>query len=91
MKQEILDILMNERMEALENIANGDEEYQTVRKEQMEAFKKLEQVGLTDDQKAVIDDIISIVNRSGAVYGKIAFKQGLKDGARLMSELKGII
>ena len=91
MKQEILDILICERMEALEDIASGDEEYQTVRKEQMEAFGKLEQMGLTDDQRAVIDDIISVVNRSGASYGKIAFKQGLKDGAKLMSELKGII
>lgn len=91
MKQEILDILVSERMEALEDIASGDEEYQTVRQEQMEAFKKLEQMGLTDDQKAVLDDVISKANRSGAVYGKIAFKQGLKDGAKLMSELKGII
>lgn len=91
MKEEILDILVSEQMEALEDIASGDEEYQTVRKEQMEAFKKLEQMGLTDDQRAVMDDIISIVNRNGAIYGKIAFKQGLKDGAKLMSELKGII
>lgn len=91
MKQEILDILVCERMEALEDIASEDEEYQAVRKEQKEAFKKLEQMGLTDDQREVIDDIISKVNRSGAVYGKIAFKQGLKDGAKLMSELKGII
>lgn len=91
MKQEILDILMSERMEALEDIASGDEEYQAVRKEQMEAFKKLEQMGLTDDQREVIDDIISKINRNGATYGKIAFKQGLKDGAKLMSELKGLI
>lgn len=91
MKQEILDILMSERMEALEDIASGDEEYQAVRKEQMEAFEKLEQMGLTDAQREAIDDIISKVNRSGAVYGKIAFKQGLKDGAKLMSELKGLI
>lgn len=91
MKEEILNILVCERMEAIENIASEDEEYQTVRKEQMEAFGKLEQMGLTDDQRAVIDDIVSKANASGAVYGKIAFKQGLKDGAKLMSELKGII
>lgn len=91
MKREILDSLMSERMEALEDIANGDEEYQAVRKELLEAFKNLDQIGLTDDQRAVIDDVVSKVNRSGAIYGKIAFKQGLKDGAKLMSELKGII
>lgn len=91
MKREILDSLMSERMEVLEDIANGDEEYQSVRKELLEAFKKLDQMGLTDDQRAVIDNVISNVNRSGAIYGKIAFKQGLKDGAKLMSELKGII
>lgn len=91
MKREILDSLMSERMEVLEDIANGDEEYQAVRKELLEAFKHLDQMGLSDDQRAVVDDVVSKVNRSGAVYGKIAFKQGLKDGAKLMSELKGII
>lgn len=91
MEKEILDTLVDERMEALEDIAGGDEEYQAVRKEQLEAFENLGQMGLTEDQRAAVDDIISKVNRSGAVYGRIAFKQGLKDGARLMSELKGII
>ena len=91
MEKEILDSLVDERMEALEDIAGGDEEYQAVRKEQLEAFETLGRMGLTEDQRAAVDDIISKVNRSGAVYGRIAFKQGLKDGARLMSELKGII
>lgn len=91
MEREILDSLVDERMEALEDIADGDEEYQAVRKEQLEAFEKLGRMGLTEDQRAAVDDIISKVNRSGAFYGRIAFKQGLKDGARLMSELKEII
>ena len=38
MEREILDSLVDERMEALEDIAGGDEEYQEVRKEQLEAF-----------------------------------------------------
>lgn len=91
MEKEILNTLVDERMDALEDIAGEDEEYQSVRKEQLEAFENLEQMGLTEDQRAAVDDIISKVNKSGAVYGKIAFKQGLKDGAKLMSELKGII
>ena len=91
MKHEILDILVSERMEALEDIAGSDGEYQTVRKEQLEAFEKLGQMGLTSEQREEVDDILSKVNRSGAVYGKIAFKQGLKDGAKLMAELKGIL
>ncbi len=91
MKQEILDILVDERMEALEDIAGNDKEYQAVRKEQLEALKNLEEMGLSSEQREVIDDILSKVNRSGAVYGKIAFKQGLKDGAKFMAELKGII
>lgn len=91
MKHEILDILVSERMEALEDIAGSDEEYQAVRKEQLEAFEKLEQMGLTCEQREAVDNILSKVNRSGAVYGEIAFKQGLKDGAKLMGELKGIL
>ncbi|MCM1259042.1 MAG: hypothetical protein NC307_14495 [Roseburia sp.] len=91
MKQEILDILVGERLETLEDIAGNDEEYQAVRKEQLEAFKRLEEMGLSSEQREAVDDILSKVNRSGAVYGKIAFKQGLKDGAKLMAELKGII
>jgi len=91
MKQEILDILMTERLEALEDIAGNEEEYQAMRKEQMEVLENFEQMGLSREQREVIDDILSKVNRSGAVYGKIAYKQGLKDGAKLMAELKGII
>ncbi len=88
MKQEMLDVLVNERMEALEDIVNADEEYRTVRKEQMEASENLERMGLSRDQREMIDDLISRVNQSGAAYGKLAFKQGFKDGARFMSELK---
>lgn len=91
MRQEMLDIIVSERLDALEDIVNGNEEYQMVRKEQMEAFENLERMGLSEGQREMLDNIISRVNQSGAVYGRLAFEQGFKDGARFMNELKEII
>lgn len=91
MKQEILDMLVDKRMEEFENIVKSDEEYRAARKAQMEAVENLNLMGLSRDQREAIDDIISKVNQSGAIYGKAAFRQGFKDGAKLMGELKEII
>ena len=91
MKGRLLDIFFSDRMETLEDIVNGDEGYRTVRKGQLQAQEKLETMGLTNEQKLVIQELLSSANQSAAIYGKIAYEQGFKDGAKLMSELKGII
>ena len=36
----------------------------------------------------VIDKVLSTANNCGAVYGAIAYRQGLYDGIELVAELK---
>lgn len=87
----LLDILAEERMhKGLENVLNDNELYQMAQKEVDEAINELEKAGLSKEQNKVIDKAISATNASGAAYGATAYKQGLYDGMRLMSEVNRI-
>lgn len=87
----LLDILAEERIhKVLENVLNDDELYQVAQKEVDEAINELEKVGLSREQNKVVDKAISATNTSGAAYGATAYKQGLYDGIRLMTEVNQI-
>lgn len=84
----LLDILMEERIhKGLEKVLNDNELYQSALKEVDEAINELEKVGLSRGQNKVLDKAISATNASGAAYGATAYKQGLYDGIKLMSEV----
>ena len=87
----LLDILMEERIhKGLEKALNDNEFYQSAQKEVDEAISELENVGLSRDQNKVVDRALSATNASGAAYGATAYKQGLYDGIKLMSEVNQI-
>lgn len=88
MEEGILDMLVDQRLEILDEVINADEEYRSVRKEQMLLQEKLKTMDLTDEQKAVVQDLLTKSNESSAVYGKIVYKQGFRDGAKFMCEVK---
>lgn len=90
-EKNLLDILAEERMhKGLENVLNDNELYQAAQKEVDEAINELEKVGLSREQNKVVDKAISATNASGAAYGATAYKQGLYDGIKLISEVKQI-
>lgn len=91
MKKRLLDIFFGDRMEILEDIMNADVQYRRIREEALQTQEKLDTMGLTFEQKAVVEELVAKTNQSGAVYGKMAYEHGFRDGAKLMSELKGII
>lgn len=64
--------------------------YQSAEKEVDETLKELEKVGLSREQNKVVDKALSATNASGAAYGATAYKQGLYDGIKLMSEVNRI-
>ena len=64
--------------------------YQAAQKVVNEAINELEKVGLSREQNKVIDKVLSATNTSGAAYGATAYKQGLYDGIKLMSEVNQI-
>ena len=90
-EKNLLDILAEERIhKGLENVLNDNELYQAAQKEVDEAIIELEKVGLSREQNKVVDKAISATNASGAAYGTTAYKQGLYDGIKLMSEVSWI-
>ncbi|MBD5516077.1 MAG: hypothetical protein HDR06_15910 [Lachnospiraceae bacterium] len=90
-EESLLDILAEERIHrGLENVLNDNKLYQAAQKEVDEAINELENVGLSRDQNKVVDKAISATNASGAAYGASAYKQGLYDGIKLMTEVNQI-
>lgn len=51
----------------------------------------LEKAGLSKEQNELIEEALSVANCSSAVYGAVAYKQGLCDGIKIMSEVRQII
>lgn len=47
-------------------------------------------LGLDKAQRLTIDRAISADNQCGAVYGAVAYRLGMKDGIRLMTEIRQI-
>lgn len=88
-KERLLDTLVKERMRAtLDIVLRGDQYYQSTLAEQDKAFSQLEKIGLSKQQNTIVDRAISANNACGAAYGAVAYRLGLQDGIRLVSELK---
>lgn len=84
----LLDLLVRVRSyKALDRAVEKDRTHKAALKEQDRAFEELYKAGLNKEQKRIVDRAISTTNQCGAVYGIIAYKLGLHDGIRLMSEV----
>ena len=89
--ENLLDILAEERIHsALQDALDEDELYQSAEKEVDETLNELKKAGLSREQNKVVDKTLSATNASGAAYGATAYKQGLYDGIKLMSEVNRI-
>ena len=75
----------------LDEVLKKDRDYQEALEQQQEAFDRLDKLGLTKDQKSVIDQAITANNHTGAVYGAVAYRFGMEDGIRLRIEMEEIM
>ena len=90
-EENLLDTLAEERIHsALQDALDEDELYQSAEKEVDETLNELQKAGLSREQNKVVDKALSATNASGAAYGATAYKQGLYDGIKLMSEVNEI-
>lgn len=90
-EENLLDILAKERIHTvLQDALDEDELYQSAEKEVDETLNELQKAGLSREQNKVVDKALSATNASGAAYGATAYKQGLYDGIKLMSEVNQI-
>ena len=90
-KNNLLNILIKERtVKALDKAFHKSWTYQKAQKQQDKAFDILNKAKLSKEQSSIVDNVISASNACGAAYGAAAYKLGLQDGIRLMSELNSI-
>ena len=83
----LLDLLVRLRTyKVLDRAAEKNRYYRTTLKEQDKAYDELDKAGLSREQKRIVDKALSALNANGAAYGKVAYRLGLHDGIRLMSE-----
>ncbi|MCR2050473.1 hypothetical protein NSB25_24875 [Acetatifactor muris] len=87
----LLDRIASQRMgRDIDRVLRKDREYRDAVKQQDIAFDELKKLGLDKAQRLTIDRAISADNQCGAVYGAVAYRLGMKDGIRLMTEIRQI-
>lgn len=90
-KKELLGIIAQHRtVKDLDDILKEDQDYQEALAQQQEFFDLLDKLGLTVEQKNVVDQVITANNHCGAVYGAAAYSFGMEDGVRLHVEIEKI-
>lgn len=75
----------------LDEVMRKDKDYQKALEQQQVAFDMLDELGLTKEQKSVIDQAITANNDFGAVYGAVAYRFGMEDGIRVRMEMEEIM
>lgn len=75
----------------LDEVMRKDKDYQKALEQQQVAFDMLDELGLTKEQKSVIDQAITANNYFGAVYGAVAYRFGMEDGIRVRMEMEEIM
>lgn len=90
-KDSLLEIIIKDRtFNTLDCVLENDVEYQKTIEKQERERDKLDDIGLSEKQRKLVDRAISATNACGAAYGIAAYRQGLHDGLKLMAELKEI-
>ena len=81
---ELVIMATNER---LDNILNKDKGFLEVQEKVARAIKLFEELELPEEQKLIVDRMVSAHNESGAYYGRMAYKQGIYDCVELLKEM----
>ncbi|MDE6760396.1 MAG: hypothetical protein K2J90_06865 [Lachnospiraceae bacterium] len=91
-KKGLLEIIAQHRTgDDLDDILKEDQEYQEALAQQQVAFDRMDELGLTKEQKSVIDQAITANNHFGAVYGAVAYRFGMEEGIRVRMEMEEIM
>ena len=74
--------------EGMDSILLQNEEYMEMQNKIEEQMMQFDKLNLTKEQCLVVDRLISAYTESGAIYGKMAYRQGFQDCAALLLEMK---
>lgn len=90
-KKELLGIIAQHRtVKALDDILKEDQDYQEALAQQQEFLDRVDDLGLSAEQKNVVEKMITANNHTGAVYGAVAYCFGMEDGVRFCAEMEKI-
>ena len=86
--QNIFDVITESSInERLDSTILQNEEYIKIQKKISENSSQLDKLNLTKEQLLVIDRLVCSHAESGAFYGKMTYKQGVKDCVSLLKEM----
>ena len=74
--------------EGMDSLLLQNEEYIKIQNKITEQREQFDRLNLTKEQCLVVDRLLSVYTESGAIYGKMAYKQGFQDCAALLLEMK---
>ncbi len=91
-KNGLLEIIAAHRTgDSMDEIMAKDKDYQDALAQQQIVFDRLDELGLTKEQRSAIDQAITANNHFGAVYGAVAYRFGMEDGIRVRMEMEEIV
>lgn len=89
MKKNIFDIMTEYAInEGMDNVLLQNEEYIKIQNKIEEQRVQFDKLKLSKEQCLIVDRLLSTYMESGAVYGKMAYRQGFQDCAALLLEMK---
>ena len=74
----------------LDSTTDNDINLQEASSKVDKALESMRGIELDEKQRLIVDDAISASNFYGVMYAHCAYRLGLQDGIKLMSELKEI-
>ena len=80
----ITEYSVNERMD---NILLQNEEYREIQNKIEKQIEQFNELNLNSEQRLVVDRLISIHIESGALYGRMTYKQGFRDCISLLQKV----
>lgn len=73
--------------EGMDNILLQNEEYRELQNRIEKQIVQFNELDLNSEQRLVVDRLISIHIESGAMYGRMTYKQGFKDCVDLLQKI----
>lgn len=88
MEKSILDVVTGYAVnEGLESTVEQNGEYKRVQERMDSLTSEFDALGLTKEQRLLVDNLLSAYNESGALYGEMTYQQGFRDCAALLVEI----
>lgn len=73
--------------EGLSHVLQQDEEYKQIMQHIDSLTDEFDALGLSEEQRLLMDRLISAYNENGAYYGRLTYQQGFRDCASLLVEI----